>query len=64
MERKLTDEQILAIGAFVDRYGRRWKTHMRRVWEGGAADFRPEHIPAVRQLRNDFGPSWLKDFKF
>lgn len=57
-----TREQARALLEFRNRKGHQWKSRLRNHW---AADRRmPEtsdaHLALLRQVRNEFGPSWLQ----
>lgn len=55
------EQQLAAIRNFARIYGRRWKEHLNDFWCSGR-DEREEDAALLRQLRNDFGPSWLAEF--
>lgn len=58
MQYTLTVAQLEALKAYAKRYGRMWKSSLRADWENGI------NIPAeLQQIRNEFGPVWLKRFK-
>jgi hypothetical protein len=57
-------EQLAAIEAFAAKYGSLrggWKEHLLTVWMSGA-DAREPNGHLLRQLRNQFGPSWLASY--
>jgi hypothetical protein len=57
-------EQLAAIEAFAAKYGNLrggWKEHLLTVWMSGA-DAREPNGHLLRQLRNQFGPSWLAKY--
>ena len=59
----LTDEQRAALEAFAldhsDSRGEPWRERLGDCWRNGTE---PEaHKPALRQVRNLFGPTWLHD---
>ncbi len=66
MRQKLTDEQMDALQQFAYRNGRTWKSQLNRAWmtgcyseyEGGS-----QYASALQQVRNEFGPTWLTNFK-
>lgn len=56
----LTQDQLDALRRFAVANGRYWKYQLRIVW------IREPQGPdgaLLRQVRNDFGPAWLKKFK-
>jgi hypothetical protein len=57
-----TDEQLQAVQAFAAKYATKrggWKEHLITCWMNGA-DAREPNGHLLRQVRNQFGPSWLK----
>lgn len=55
-------EQLQALQAFADKKGRSWKQALSDAWMNGSDDREPNgHL--LRQLRNQFGPSWLATYK-
>lgn len=55
-----TEDQKVALCAYRERHGKRWKSRLLADWlKSGAPDERPE----LRQLRNSHGPSWLLDYR-
>lgn len=59
---ELTQEQIAAIELFARVHGRRWKSHLLRVWESGHYGF-ADRSDLLQQVRNNLGPSWLIKFR-
>jgi hypothetical protein len=55
-----TPEMTAALQAFADKYGRRWKTELITRWMNGRDDYEPMGS-YLRQVRNQFGPTWLMD---
>ena len=53
-----TPEQLAALQAFADKYGRNWKTKLNIAWGNGKDDREPGGA-LLRQVRNQFGNSWL-----
>jgi hypothetical protein len=57
-------EQLVAIQAFAARYAALrggWKEHLLTCWMSGADAREPDgHL--LRQLRNQFGPTWLSTY--
>ena len=62
---KLTTEQVAALRTFATANGRRWKAALRLAWETGRYDdFNgTDDSASLQQVRNAFGPSWLKAFR-
>lgn len=58
----MNSEQSQAIQSFAISNGRNWKSALRQCWMTGIypADC---NAPALQQIRNTFGPSWLVKFK-
>ncbi len=50
----LTDEQEKALQKFANLHGRFWKRKLLTLWVRG------EDRGLLRQVRNDFGPVWLR----
>lgn len=62
MQYALTIEQLAAIKAYAAENGRAWKSALRVDWEtGNYSD--SAHSAELQQIRNAFGPVWLKRFK-
>jgi len=59
----LSLEQLDALIKFAARKGRMWKQDLRLMWFSGKDAEQPEG-PFLRQIRNDLGPTWLRDFSF
>jgi hypothetical protein len=59
VEQGPTPEQISALQAYRNRYGRRWKSRLLAEWLSSTGDEGPE----LRQVRNTHGPSWLLDYR-
>lgn len=56
------EEQLEAIKAFAKKYGRCWKQDLNNAWMNGKDAQEPNgHL--LRQVRNNFGPPWLINFK-
>jgi hypothetical protein len=53
-----TPDQLAALAAYSAQHGRCWKAKLCADWHSG----RDEKFPLLRQVRNDFGPRWLKTF--
>jgi hypothetical protein len=58
----LTIQQLEAIRSFALRNGRSWKASLRAAWETGNYET-SEFSSELQQVRNSFGPRWLKSFK-
>ena len=54
----LTEDQAKALRLYADLKGRYWKQALRKDWATG------KDSALLRQIRNNFGPSWLNKFKF
>ena len=52
-----TVAQLGALQRFANRSGRLWKAHLIRVWQ---QDSIGPDAALLRQVRNEFGPSWLQ----
>ncbi|MCX7179593.1 MAG: zincin-like metallopeptidase domain-containing protein, partial [Proteobacteria bacterium] len=55
-------DQLVAIQAFARKYGRTWKHALLNAWLNGD-DAREPCGHYLRQIRNQFGPTWLIKFK-
>lgn len=55
---KLTNEQITALMRYATKHGRYWKAALGNAWETGIYST-GDNVPALQQLRNNYGPSWL-----
>jgi hypothetical protein len=58
----LSREQEKALRDFAAKYGRNWKSKLNYKWMSGH-DYREEGGCYLRQVRNQFGPSWLVRYK-
>ena len=58
MKKTLTPEQDRVVRAFATEHGRTWKQELRDAWMRGS-----DGGGELRQIRNNFGPSWLATFK-
>ena len=57
-------EQLAAVDAFAAKYGKLrggWQEHLITCWMSGA-DAREPNGHLLRQVRNQFGPSWLAKY--
>jgi hypothetical protein len=57
-----TPEQLEAILAFARSHGRYWKGELNDAWLSGA-DAREPNGHLLRQVRNQFGPLWLVNYR-
>lgn len=55
---ELTPEQLAALREYAAQHGRYWKNKLRSDWALG------RDTQLLRQIRNQFGPTWLTKFKF
>jgi hypothetical protein len=67
MQAKLpTQEQLAALTRFATKYGRTWKSKLGDVWMDGnyhGTMFSGSDAYHLQQIRNQFGPSWLVNFR-
>lgn len=61
-ERELTLEQLERLLEFKAEHGRYWKDTLRRMWMNGQ-DAKQRDGGLLRQIRNNFGPTWLTKLK-
>ena len=61
MSNQPNEEQLKAVAAFARQHGPGWKTILLFAWANGE-DTRCQDGHLLRQLRNSFGPAWLKTF--
>jgi hypothetical protein len=57
-----TAEQLAALQVWAQHYGARWKSALREAWMVAGGRF-AYYQPALQQVRNQFGPSWLERYK-
>lgn len=57
-----TREQLVALWAWQSAMGKQWRSKLLTAWEHAGAGF-PAYTPALQQLRNALGPTWLVRFK-
>jgi len=62
MKTQPTAEQLAALASYAKSYGRQWKANLRQSWMTGNY-LAGDNAPALQQIRNTFGPSWLVRFK-
>lgn len=63
MKEKITpsEEQLMAVCTYAEKHGRDWKEKLNNAWLNGSDANEPNgHL--LRQVRNQFGPSWLAEF--
>ena len=58
-------DQQAALNLYIERKGKNWKQQLLDDWRTGAdvealPDYRGSYL---RQIRNQFGPSWLNTYK-
>lgn len=58
----ISTQQIQALRNYAASKGRFWKCQLCRDWVSGRDALEPGGA-LLRQVRNSFGPSWLKRFK-
>ncbi len=61
-----TPEQLNMLERFADIYGRQWKRKLTEAWMNGAERklvSRDDDAVLLRQIRNTFGPRWLKQYR-
>lgn len=58
----LTPEMLEALEVYARNNGRTWKHALNEQWADGS-DTGP-HGELLRQVRNQFGPNWLRRFQF
>jgi len=55
-------QQLAALKTFASRHGRQWKRALNNAWLDGSDAREPDgHL--LRQIRNHFGPQWLKRYR-
>ena len=59
----MTDDQYAALRRYADRHGAKWKERLINAWWEGT-DLSGDDGHLLRQIRNQFGPNWLKRFRF
>ena len=57
-----TEKQLEAVHKFAARHGRKWKERLAGAWWVGS-DVREPDGALLRQVRNECGPLWLKQYK-
>lgn len=55
---QLTDQQLQALREYAAKNGRTWKSKLGDDW------LHCRTRGDLQQIRNQFGPTWLKRFKF
>jgi hypothetical protein len=59
---RLTPEQEAALVRFASDNGRKWKQALNLAWFDGSDANEPDGC-YLRQVRNQFGPSWLIKYR-
>lgn len=59
----ITREQLDAVRQFAKENGRNWKEELAIAWSTSSAKVNGQHSPELQQIRNNFGPDWLKQFR-
>ena len=62
MKPQLTEEQDAAIQAYAEYHGKNWKKQLLEDWLNGK-DTRFNNGHLLRQVRNQFGPKWLEEYR-
>ena len=64
MKQKPTPEQLAAIEFVRHHYRRAWKNMVRAAWEtGNYGELPSATVAPLQQLRNNFGPTWLTNYR-
>lgn len=53
------EDQLIALVAYKDKYGKQWKTKLLTAWLYGT-DVKEPGGCYLRQVRNTLGPQWLE----
>ncbi|MEW8050296.1 MAG: hypothetical protein AB2809_07955 [Candidatus Thiodiazotropha sp.] len=60
-------KQVAALRRFAEHEGRRWKEALRQSWSSGCYPWQvrnaPNDLASLQQVRNQFGPGWLKNMR-
>lgn len=51
--------QLAALQAFATKYGAQWKNKLEAAWAKGSDEREPDGA-LLRQVRNQYGPEWLR----
>jgi hypothetical protein len=62
MQYTLTKEQAAALIRFSRSNGRSWKRELNMAWSNGSDAYEPDGCH-LREVRNQFGPSWLIKYR-
>ena len=57
-QKDLTSEQQTALSAYIEQFGKTWKTRLLADWMNSGSTFYGEYA-YLQQLRNQRGPRWL-----
>lgn len=57
-----TPEQLERLRQFAQQYGPAWKEILITMW-GRGTDMNEQDGYLLHQIRNQYGPSWLMNFK-
>jgi hypothetical protein len=64
MKQMLTTEQLAAIKDYAIGHGRQWKWCLNQEWQRSCCGlFNQDLASVLLSIRNQFGPTWLKNFK-
>lgn len=61
MKELLSIEHLSALRLFASAHGRNWKSELRQAWMTGNYPT-GSILPALQQIRNQYGPTWLVRF--
>ncbi len=61
MKKPLSLDHLLALRLFARCHGRYWKSALRDAWMTGQYPT-GSILPALQQIRNEHGPTWLVRF--
>lgn len=59
---KISNAQFQALKRWANRHGCCWRYRLKQYWARGV-DGMFDDAGLLRQIRNDFGPVWLTQFK-
>ena len=64
--RELLPDELEALQIFAAEFGKKWKEKLSMVYWYNARVYRDKsgkEYPVLHRMRNEFGPSWLDDYK-